>query len=992
MLAKSLKDRRFDALPAESRKVCVLTAASRLAARGGCVPVGLLAEQATCVLPEMTVREVKEMLRRDEPITGVVVTRGEKPIGLVMNLHLDKILSNQFGVALFHTRPVVKVMDLEPMIVDYDTPLDVAAGRVMQREKNKIFDHLIVTRDDLLVGVVPVPQILETLAFLESERRSELTELNDRLREEVVERQSVAEALRNSREMLKTVIESLPHSIFWKDANLRYLGCNSNFAKEGGFAEPRQVIGKTDHEIAWRENEEEPFLRWDSEVVESRVSVHQMLERDSGNAFIEIRRIPMFDLKGNFMGILGIHEDVTEKELAARAIAANRAKSQFLANMSHEIRTPMNGVLGMSELLLGTMLDEHQRHLAETVFRSGESLLRVLNDILDFSKIEAGKLELDSVDFDLREEMEEMMDIMADHAHRKGLEFICQIENEVPNALTGDPGRLRQILTNLVGNAVKFTEAGEVMVRVFLIDEQDESVSLGFEVRDTGIGISSEAQAKIFDAFSQSDGSMSRRYGGTGLGLSISRQLCEMMGGEIGVQSISGVGSTFRFSVEVRKQSRGSSHDFCCLKPPGAFRLLIVDDNETNRAVLQYQVDSWGISNDCSESGPQAIEMLQEAAAEGRPYNVAILDMMMPGMDGFELATRIKSDSSIEGTALIVLTSIGHYGDLEKARRVGITAYLSKPVKHSELYNALANSMGGRLKGKVSDPTGPSPVKLKPSPILLAEDNPTNQQVCVAMLQNLGYRRVDVVSNGREALEALESAKYSLVLLDCQMPELDGYETARRIRKKEAESSGPRMPVVALTAHAMEGASDGCRAAGMDDYLAKPFTLNQLQIVLDRWLKRSAESEVFCPDNSGFDEATAPDRLSRPEPAGTNGRNEADGVIDVKTLEDIVKLQERGKPDLLESVLRCYLDDSDRLVERLCRSLREDEHQEAAGIVHSLKSSSANVGALKFADLCKRLESEFRNSIGLDSHSKAEIEAEYRKVKSSIFGILSSGI
>lgn len=961
----------------------ILTAASRLASRGEFVPIGLLAEQAIRVSPETTVRDVKEMLSGDEPISALVVMRGQVPVGLVMSLHLDKILSNQFGVALFYCKPVTRVMDADPTVVEFDTPLEVAAVQVMKREKSRIFDHLLVTRNGLLLGTVPIPRMLETLAALEAQRRNDLTRLTERLREEIVEKENIADALRNSRGMLKTVIESLPHSIFWKDRNLRYLGCNSNFAKEAGFAAQRDVIGRTDRQISWLEGEAELFLEWDSQVRETQASVHQLVERNAGKTFIEVRKMPMFDTKGQFMGILGIHEDVTEKEQAARALAANRAKSQFLANMSHEIRTPMNGVLGMAELLLGTSLDEHQRHLAETVFRSGESLLRVLNDILDFSKIEAGKLELDRIDFNLHDQIEQMLEILAGNAHRKGLEFICHIEKEVPARLKGDPGRLRQILTNLVGNAIKFTEAGEVMVRVSLVRELAGSVILGFAVRDTGIGIPIEAQAKIFEAFSQSDGSMSRKFGGTGLGLSISRQLCEMMGGEISLTSHPGTGSTFHFTVKLDKQDPGEAEqDRFRLDNLGKLRVLIVDDNATNRAVLRYQFDSWGIPNDSSEGALNALERLREAAGEGYPYDIAILDMMMPGMDGVELAREIKSDPSISGTALIMLTSVGQYGDIEQARRAGIETYLTKPVRQSQLYNAIVNTSGGARDTSADGWGRQGAAQCNATPILLAEDNTVNQQVCTAMLEELGYNRVDVVCNGREALEALAVKKYGLVLLDCQMPEMDGYEAVKRLRTREAAKCCSRVPVVALTAHAMEGAREECLAAGMDDYLSKPFTLHGIQAVLDRFLRNAPDAEKA--ESPGKETAAGAENAADERPA--------DDVIDRSILKEILVLERQGAAGLLERILRSYLDESGILVERLTEALDAAEQEEALLPAHNLKSSSATVGASKLAGIFRKIEASCLNGTAFDRAWKSEMEEEYSKTRSAIIRIIEQGL
>jgi PAS domain S-box-containing protein len=893
------------------------------------------------------------MLDIEEPITGLVVTSGDRPVGLVMSLHLYKILGSRFGHALFHSKPISRLMDTAPLVVDYHMPIEVAADYVMKREKSRIFDHLLIMRDHLLLGVVPVPGMLDTLARLESERRTELTHLTDVLRQEAVERQRVAEELRNSRKMLKTVIESLPHSISWKNKDLNYMGCNDNFARETGFTTPAELTGKNDSQLAWGRDEADLMSQWDHQVVETHLPVQQMVERDSGKTFIELRKIPMFDSRKNFLGILSIQEDVTKKELAARAIAANRAKSQFLANMSHEIRTPLNGVLGMAELLLGTDLDRHQRHLAETLFRSGESLLHVLNDILDFSKIEAGKLELEFIEFDLHEQIEETMEILAHAAHRKGLEFICHIEREVPKVLAGDPGRLRQILTNLVGNAIKFTESGEIMVRAFAVEENGDSITLGFEVKDTGIGLTREEQERIFEPFSQSDCSMSRKYGGTGLGLSISRQICEMMGGQIRVESTPGAGSIFSFTAALIKQREDDSlRDFRRCKSLQNLRVLIVDDNDTNRAVLRYQLDSWGIANECAEAGPPALEMLRKAHGEGKPYDIAVLDMMMPGMDGMEVARTIKADPRLYATRLLVLTSVGDYASPDKIRELGISASLNKPARRSQLYNCLLGLAGMNTAG--SDAHAGKSVA-EPSfsgRLLLAEDNPINQEVTRGMVQKLGCS-LDIVENGKEVLQALSRKRYDLVLMDCQMPEMDGYTATRIIRQKQERGEfgpGP-LGIVALTAHAMTGDREQCLDAGMDDYLRKPFTLEQLKQTLKRFLDSGTLCGI-CPEiPTGA--CPAPEDLCAvaqpvaPPPPPCLDRNVLDGIRSLQT-EDM--------PDVFDKVLDIYMQKSPLLLDKLREAIYKQDPDAIEFAAHAFKSGNANIGAIEAAALCAELE------------------------------------
>ena len=786
--------------------------------------------------------------------------------------------------------------------------------------------------------------------------------------------------------LLATIVEQSSEAIWTKDLRGNVTSWNSGAAAMFGYT-PDEAMGRTLNVSASTPEEEQS--RMERLMAGEKFAYDARAMTRSGTVIdIQVAVAPLVDDGNQCIGSIAVARDVTQHKRSEEALrlareaaeAANHAKSSFLARMSHEIRTPMNGVLGMTELLLETGLTSTQRKYAETVQRSGKNLLGIINDLLDFSKIEAGKLELEQVDLDLRRTIEDIVDLLAERAHAKGLELACSIPPHLSTQVRGDPLRLGQVLTNLVGNAIKFTDEGSVVIRVAGVEDAPDNVTMRFEVVDTGVGISPEAQSRIFDEFAQADGSTTRKHGGSGLGLAISKQLVEMMGGDIHVESALGAGSTFWFTANFEKQAAQPPAEMRAV-PIGLLtgvRVLMVESSTINRGILHQQMSNWEMTIHVAETPKQAIDLLAQAAARSVPYDMALVDLGLPGMDALELARTIRARPDIAKVRLVMLTR--RHADSRSARDAGFDACLVKPVRQTVLYECLVNVMAGRPQETVAVPAITAPMPRVPAGIrghiLVVEDNLINQQVALGILQIQGYS-VSVANNGREALDALAQGAFDLILMDCHMPEMDGFEATMEIRKREQSSGGRRVPIVALTANAMAQDREECLNAGMDDHLAKPFSMQTMQDMLDRWMPQPAARQAQAA-----------------EPAAPQASRAAE-VLDRQVLGQLGALRANGKPDLLARTIHLYLVESPKLMQKLKQAAAASDAPEIVRSAHSLKSSSANVGATALSRYCGDIEASARRADTEEARRIfARLETEHGRVQSALsaeFELLAAG-
>ncbi len=807
------------------------------------------------------------------------------------------------------------------------------------------------------------------------QRTLELQRANENLALEIADRQRAETVLKDSEALYESLVENLPVHVLRKDLQGRFTFANKSFCRLLGRS-IEKIRNKTDYDFFPAELAEK--YRHDDAWVAETGEIFEDVERNEQGGqvlYVQVMKSPVRDAAGKVVGTQAVFWDVTARKWAEdhleqakeAAEAASRAKSSFLANMSHEIRTPLNAVLGMTELVLDTPLSSEQREYLTVIRDSGEALFSLVSDVLDFSKIEAGKLDLDRSPFDLPESLGDTLKSLAPRAHHKGLELACSIGPGVPELVIGDAARLRQVVVNLVGNALKFTDRGEVVVDVECQSRTEEEAVLHFSVADTGIGIPKEKQEAVFGAFVQGDSTMTRKFGGSGLGLAISSRLVELTGGRIWVESEVGRGSTFHFTVRLGLPRPESAAPPAA--PPAGIcgtRVLVVDDNATSRRIVEQVLHNWGMEPATAASAAQALEQVRQAQHSGQPYRLLIADAAMPQMDGFAFCQRVRREIDPDAAVVMMLASGDRPGDISRCEQLRVAAYVLKPVKQSELFDAVMVALGIRAPeeeaGEAAAAAGARPSG--PLRILLVEDSLVNQKLVKALLERQGHL-VLVANDGQEALAGFQAQPFDLVLMDIQMPHMDGLEATAAIRQLE-QRRGTHVPIVAMTAHALLGDRERCLAAGMDEYLAKPIRARRLFETIAAMVPGTATPSPEAPPPS-------------PPPAG------GEGIVDWTTALRSVQ----GDQDLLRSLVATFLEESPRLMSSLRKAVAEAAAQGMLQSAHTLKGSLQYLGAERAFRLAFRLEMMAREGkLQEAEETLAALEVEMARVTTVLLDYL----
>ncbi len=761
---------------------------------------------------------------------------------------------------------------------------------------------------------------------------------------DVTKRLTAEQRLDESKAIYHSLVESLPINVFRKDREGRIVFGNARYCRTLGRS-LEDLLGKTDEDL-FAPALADKYRQDDRWVLQTGLPFHDIEEHpgpDETSIFVEVLKAPVTDASGRRVGIQGMYWDVSERKRAEQALctakelaeAASRAKSDFLANMSHEIRTPLNAVLGITELLLDSILDSSQRDYLKMVYESSEALLNLINDILDFSKIEAGKLELESQSFHLRDRLGDTMRSLAPRAHAKGLELAMSIDHRIPQRLIGDISRLRQIIVNLVGNAIKFTEAGEVVLEISRQSEQEDCVAIRFAVIDTGIGIPPEKLGMIFGEFAQADSSTTRRYGGSGLGLAIGSRLITLMHGELRVESRMDTGSRFYFDLELPVDT--FKGEIVAIDALQKVAVMVVDDNATNRRILEQILSAWGMRPVTAHSAKQGLAMLRGLAAAGQPISLLLSDVNMPDHDGYELAQWIREEPLLKDMRIILLTSSNRQGALQLRRDLRIESQLMKPAKQSDLLDAIGHAMGLAIQPRrsvdvaiVEGEDEDSASSASPLRILLAEDNHVNQRLAVGLLEKYGHQVV-VADNGQSAIELFRDSEFDLILMDIQMPILDGLEATRRIREMENETQ-THIPIIAMTAHALVGDRDRCLASGMDDYISKPIRIAQTMAVIARATGIATGITTLGP-------ALATD-LSQSQ------------LVDWDQAFDTVG----GDESLLREIVQVFVDEASLMLDEIQMAVDSRNTKDLRRSAHAVKGALNHLGAMSAAATAQQLE------------------------------------